>query len=260
MLHPSPEKLRALKERWNGQEARVQRIAESIIAGEDWTRHLRGLPHVDEIPPREGEAYGRDLRGADLRRMLHPRVEIARAGERDAGIVASVALEGLLNNTPLRGVSPFPPDIESAAAVALAMRRGDHFLVARLGKTLVGTVRWAVRREFPDLCDGQPYGEISNLAVSPAHRRVGIGALLLASAEWDVAREGLEWSLLRTAVEVGLVPFYESRGWCRRTLRQFTYPDGPTVLDAVLSKRLAVIGDVRALRVTPAPAAGFPPT
>jgi GNAT superfamily N-acetyltransferase len=249
-----------LRERWNGQEARLQRIAEAIIAGEDWTRHLRGLPHVEEIPPRQGEAYGRDLRGADLRRMLHPRVEIARAGERDAALVASVALDGLLNNTPLHGVSPFPPDIESAEAVALAMRRGDHFLVARLGKTLVGTVRWAVRREFPDLCDGQPYGEVSNLAVSPAHRRVGIGGLLLASAEWDVAREGYEWSLLRTAVEVGLVPFYVSRGWAQRTLRQFSCPDGPTFLDAVLTKRLAVIGDLRALRVTPPPTTGFPVT
>jgi GNAT superfamily N-acetyltransferase len=253
MLHPSPEKIRALKERWNGQEARLQRIAESLVAGEDWTRHLRGLPHVDEVPPRDGEAYGRDLRGADLRRLLHPRVEIARASERDAALVASVALDGLLNNTPLPGVSPFPPDIESAEAVALAIRRGDHFLVARIGRTLVGTVRWAVRREFPDLCDGLPYGEISNLAVSPAHRRVGIGGLLLASAEWDVAREGYEWSLLRTVEEIGLVPFYESRGWSRRTTRQCTYAEAPVYLDAVLTKRLAVIGDVRALRGTPVP-------
>jgi GNAT superfamily N-acetyltransferase len=259
MLHPSPEKIRALKERWNGQEARLQRIAESIVAGEDWTRHLRGLAHVDEIPPRDGEAYGRDLRGADLRRLLHPRVEIARAGERDAALVASVALEGLLHNTPLPGVSPFPPDIESAEAVALAIRRGDHFFVARLGRTLVGTVRWAARREFPDLCDGQPYGEISNLAVSPAHRRVGIGGLLLASAEWDVAREGHEWSLLRTVAEVGLVPFYESRGWSLRTMRQSTYPEAPVFLDAVMTKRLAVIGDLRATRATPAPTAAIPP-
>jgi GNAT superfamily N-acetyltransferase len=185
-------------------------------------------------------------------------VEVARAGERDAALVASVALEGLLNNTPLPGVSPFPPDIESAEAVALAMRRGDHFLVARIGRTLVGTVRWAVRREFPDLCDGQPYGEISNLSVSPAHRRVGIGGLLLSSAEWDVAREGFEWSLLRTPAEVGLVPFYESRGWAMRTLRQWTYPEAPVFLDAVMTKRLAVIGDLRALRMTPVPTGALP--
>ena len=72
-----------------GQEARLQRIAESLLAGEDWTRHLRGLSLVEEIPPREGEAYGRDLRGADLRRALHPRVDVTRATERDAALVAA---------------------------------------------------------------------------------------------------------------------------------------------------------------------------
>ena len=90
MIHPAPEKLRALADRWQGQDARLQRIAEALLAGEDWTRHLRGLPYIDEVPPRDGEAYGRDLRGADLRRHLHPRVEVTRACERDAALVAAV--------------------------------------------------------------------------------------------------------------------------------------------------------------------------
>jgi ribosomal protein S18 acetylase RimI-like enzyme len=242
MIHPSPDKLRALADRWIGQEERLQRIATSILLGEDWTRHLRGLPHIEEVPPREGEAYGRDLRGADLRRHLHPKVEVTRATERDAALVASVTREAMRNATPLPDASPFPDDVESAEGVALAMRRGDRFLLARVGRGVVGCVRWAVKSEFQELAGGHPYGEISGLAVGPPHRRVGIGGTLVASAEWDVAGEGHDWALLRTTAELGLVPWYERLGYVVRRVRQLTYPDAPTFLDAVLTKRLAVIG------------------
>ncbi len=242
MIHPSPEKIRQLRERWAGQEPRLQRIAASILAGEDWTSHLRGLPLVEEVPPREGEAYGRDLRGADLKRYLHPPVEVTRATERDAALLAAVTLEAMKNNTPLTDASPFPADAESAEAVALAMRRGDRFLLARLGRKVVGCVRWAERREFADLCDGRGYVEVSSLAVAVSHRRVGIGATLLAAAEWDAASEGIDWVLLRTTVELGLVPWYERHGYLVRHTRQHAYPDSPTFLDAVMTKRLAVIG------------------
>lgn len=258
MIHPSPEKIRLLTDRWIGQEPRLQRIAESLLAGEDWTVHLRGLPLIDEIPPREGEAYGRDLRGANLRRGLHPAVTLIRATERDAALVASVTLEALKNNTPLPDTTPFPTDVGSAEEVSLAMRRGDRFLLARLGRRVVGAVRWAVRREFSDLCDGHSYGEISGLAVCPTHRRVGIAATLLASAEWDVAAEGHDFALLRTAIEVGLVPYYEARGYKVRRVRQYTYPDAPTFLDAVLTKRLAVIGEKRAAGALRTPTGALP--
>jgi GNAT superfamily N-acetyltransferase len=241
VLHPSPEKLRALEERWVGQEVRLERIAASLLAGEDWTVHLRGLPLVEEIPPREGEAYGRDLRGANLRRFLHPPVEIVRATEREAALLASLCLDACRNNTPLPDASPFPADVESADAIAIAMRRGDRFLLARAGRRLVGAVRWAVRREFDELCGGRPYAEISGLAVAASHRRVGIGGRLLAAAEGDAAAEGHDTALLRTSVEVGLVPFYEARGWRPRCVRQHTYPDSPVFLDAILTKRLVVI-------------------
>ena len=242
MIHPSPEKLRLLSERWQGQEARLQRIAAGLLSGEDWTCHLRGLPLVEEIPPREGEAYGRDLRGADLKRWLHPKVEVDRAGEKEAALVASVSLEAMRNNTPLPDASPFPVDIESAEGIALAMRRGDRFLLGRVGRKVVAVVRWATRREFADLCDGRPYGEVSGLAVAVSHRRVGIGSTLLASAEWDGAAAGHDFALLRTTVELGLVPYYEGRGYLMRRIRQLTYPEAPTFLDAVMTKRLAVIG------------------
>ena len=57
-----------------------------------------------------------------------------------------------------------------------------------------------------------------------------------------MAAEGHDFALLRTAVEIGLVPYYESRGYHQRLVRQFSYPEAPTFLDAVLTKRLAVIG------------------
>jgi ribosomal protein S18 acetylase RimI-like enzyme len=255
MIHPSPEKVRALVERWTGQEERLHRIAASILAGEDWTPHLRGLPLVDEVPPREGEAFGRDLRGAPLSRMLHPRAEVVRAIEDDAARIAALSLEAMRNNTPLPDASPFPLDAESADAVALAMRRGDRFLFARLGRTPIGVVRWAERREFADLWGGKSFGEISGLAVSVAHRRIGIGSTLLETAEWDVAGEGFPTALLRTAMEVGLVPFYEARGYVVRRVRQMTYPDAPSFLDVVLTKRLAVIGAAEEEAPTSAPAA-----
>ena len=50
-------------------------------------------------------------------------------------------------------------------------------------------------------------------------------------------------ALLRTSMEVGLVPWYERRGYSMRRVRQFTYPEAPTFLDAILTKRLAVIGN-----------------
>jgi GNAT superfamily N-acetyltransferase len=241
VLHPSPDKLKALADRWNGQEKRLERIAASLLAGEDWTVHLRGLPLVDEVPPREGEAYGRDLRGADLRRYLHPPVEIVRGTEREAALLASLCLDAARNNTPLPDASPFPADVESAEGIALAMRRGDRFLLARSGRTPVGAVRWAPRREFAELCDGRFYAEISGLAVSGSHRRVGIGGRLLAAAEADAGSEGYDVGLLRTSVEVGLVAYYEIRGWTVRCVRQHAYPESPAFLDAILTKRLAVI-------------------
>ena len=52
-------------------------------------------------------------------------------------------------------------------------------------------------------------------------------------------------ALLRTALEVGLVAFYESRGWRVRRVRQHAYKDSPAFLDAILTKRLAVVEPLR---------------
>jgi GNAT superfamily N-acetyltransferase len=237
-VHPTPERIAALRRRWEGQEKRLRAIAASILAGEDWTVHLVGLPYVDEVPPLPGEAYGRDLRGALLDRWLQPDVELREAEEREAALVAGVTLEGLRNNTPLPDASPFPVDLQGAEQVVLAMRRGEHFVLARAGERVVGVVRWAERREFQDLTGDRPYAEVSDLAVLPPWRRKGIGERLLRDAEQSALRRAHDHALLRTTYELGLVPWYERLGYVACFTRQMTYPDAPTFLDVVMVRRI----------------------
>ncbi len=238
VVHLSPPRLEALRNRWVGQEHRLRRIAEAMLAGEDWTVHLRGLPHIREIPPRNGEAYGRDLRGADLSRHLQPTVDIRPATVAEAAIVAGVTLEAMRNNTPLPDVSPFPAQFEGAEQMAVAIRRGEVFLLARCGTQPVGVVRLAERREFQELTGQQPYAEISGLAVHPAWRRQGIGGRLITAVEAFARDEGRRVALLRTTLELGLVPYYARRGYEMARMRQMTYTGAPMFIDVVMIKQL----------------------
>jgi GNAT superfamily N-acetyltransferase len=165
-------------------------------------------------------------------------VEIREAEDREAALVAGLALEGLRHNTPLPGVSPFPVDAEGAESVRLALRRGDRFFLARAAGTPIGVVRWGERREFRELAAERSYAEVSGLAVLPEWRRQGVGGDLLAEAERDAARHGHEHALLRTTLELGLVPWYERLGYEVRATRQLTYADAPTFLDVVMTRRL----------------------
>lgn len=259
VTHPSPAKIQNLIARWKGQEERLEQVAAAMLAGEDWTAHLRGLPLVEEVPPLRGEAYGRDLRGADLRRFLRPPLEIREASEQAAAVVAGITLEAMQNNTPLPGISPFPADLESAELTAVAIRRGETFLLARAHGRPVGVVRVARRVEFRHLTDGTDYAEISGLAVLPDYRRQGIGGRLLQAAEAHARLAGFGWCLLRTTHEVGLVPYYEARGYAAVQTRQFNYADSPTFLDVVLAKSLrSEASESRGLRRASAPS-GLPP-
>jgi GNAT superfamily N-acetyltransferase len=238
VTHPSPRRIEALRRRWTGQEARLRAIARSIVAGEDWTVHLLGLPLVEEIPPRDGEVCGRDLRGADLRHYLYPDLTITEATEVQAAIAAGLSFEGQRNNTPLPDASPFAADFESAEDIAIAMRRGDRFLLARLGGQPIGVVRIAVKSEFSEYTGQRPYGEISGLAVATRARRLGAGAALVRAAEMETLRDGHDYALLRTTLEIGLVPWYERLGYETRLIRQLTCRKGTTILDVVMARRL----------------------
>ncbi len=241
VTHPSQAKLAALRERWLGEDRRLRAIAEALLQGEDWTEHLRGLPYVDEIPREPGEMCGRDLRGANLRRYLRPKLEIRPALEREAALVAGITLEAQLHTTPLDGVSPFPTELESADQMALAIRRGEVFLLARCMGRPVGVVRLAERSEFADLTGHCSYTELSGLAVLPTHRRLGIGQQLIEASELYATEEGHDHVVLRTTEEVGLVPWYERLGYEVRRVRQLTFQDAPTHLDVLLTR------DVRAV-------------
>lgn len=238
VVHPSPGRIEALKQRWIGQEVRLSRIAEALIAGEDWTAHLRGLPLIEEIAPLEGEAYGRDLRGADLRRFLVPHMTIEPAGDGEAAIVAGITLEAMRSNTPLPETSPFPAEFEGAEQMAVAIRRGETFLLARCARAPVGVVRIAHRKEFAELTGKAAYAEISGLAVLPEWRRNGVGKRLLDAAEQHALEDGERFVLLRTTMEVGLVPYYERLGYETRLVRQLQYAGSPAFLDVVLTKAL----------------------
>lgn len=238
VTHPSPQKVRALVRRWEGQEHRLRRIARDLRAGRDWTVHLLDLPHVEEIPPTAGEMLGRDLRGADLHRWLRPEVQVSVAREDEAPRVAAISLEALRNNTPLPDVSPFPVEVEGAGEIALAIRREERFLLAKCDQEPVGVIRCSRRVELQEYAGREPYLEVSGLAVLARWRRSGIGARLLEAAEELAAGEGLLHVLLRTMREVGLVPWYEAKGYEVRHVRQLAYPDAPTCLDVVMAKKL----------------------
>lgn len=257
VIHPSPARLEALKRRWVGQEARLRAIARDLVLGGDWTVHLLGLPCVEEVPPLAGEACGRDLRGADLRRLLVPPIELGEATEEEAALVSGISLEGLVNNTPLSGVTPFPVEPESAEDIALAMRRGERFLVARTAGRAVGVARWAARSEFKAATADRAYVEISGLAVLPAARRQGVGSALLEGVQAEAAADGFAHAVLRTTLELGLVPWYERAGFQPFLLRQITSPEGPTFIDVVLVRRLGLAAQGEAEQagtVEPAPA------
>lgn len=241
VVNPSPARIEALRRRWDGQEARLRAIAADLVEGRDWTVHLAGLPYVDEVPPLPGEARGRDLRGANLKRWLVPPVHVAAAEEGEAAVVAALAYEGLRWNTPLEATTPFPVTPESAADVRLAMHRGEHFLLARCAGRPVGVVRWARRAELSQQVGGRDYAEISGLAVLPPHRRRGVGELLRAAAETEALAAGFEHAVLRTTLELGLVPWYERAGYEIAQVRQGTGEEGTTYLDVTMVRRLGTV-------------------
>jgi ribosomal protein S18 acetylase RimI-like enzyme len=247
LTQPSLARVEALRRRWEGEDARLAAIAADLLAGHYWTARLRGLAYVREIPPLPGEACGRDLRGADLRRLLVPPVEVREAREEEAALVSSISFEGLQHNTPLDGVTPFPVAPESADDIALAMRRGDRFLIARSGGKPVGVVRLGRRTDLRHLTADRDYAELSGLAVLPAQRRRGLGAALRAAAEAAASADGHEHVLLTTTMELGLVPWYERAGYKVSLVRQITCSEGTTYLDVVMVATL--------VRSTPKPAA-----
>ena len=124
-----------------------------------------------------------------------------------------------------------------AAAVVAVMYSGGTFLEA--------FVEGRARREMHDLLSRVP-------RTATRHRNGGLeeipldhiapgDRLLIRQGDVVVVEAMVNWAG-RTSMEVGLIPWYTRRGYTMRRVRQFTYPDAPTFLDAIMTKRLAVIG------------------
>lgn len=233
-------KIEKLQKRWDGEEIRLQKMADSMMVGEDWTEHLEGMSYVNEIQKFDGDKFPRDLRGANMRRYLMPTTTMEPATLDDVANIAYIIREAHRNNTPLRGISPFPIPHINAEDVGLMMERGSRFFVAlQIGK-MIGIVQMNSDSELKHLTEEKPYYELSNLSVLPAYRHLGVARSVLREFE-KFAREEQKHDhiLLRTIYEHGLVNYWERGGYELWEVYQNQRPKGaPAFMEAVMVKKI----------------------
>lgn len=234
------KKIEALQNRWEGQEQRLQKIADAVTKGEDWTAYLDGMPYLDEVQKLDCDRNPRDLRGANLRRYLMPTTTMEPATIADLASIAYIMRESNRNNTPLRGVSPFPLPLINADDIGLMMEKGSRFFLAlQLGK-VIGLVQMDSGSEFKHLTEDKPYYELSNLSVLPAYRHLGVARSVLHEFE-NFARNEAKHShlLLRTVMEHGLVSYWERGGFALCAVYQKQHPKGaPAFMEAIMTKKM----------------------
>ncbi len=235
------KKIDALQKRWEGQENRLQKVADAIIKGEDWTVFLDGLPYLDEVPKMEFDKNPRDLRGTNLRRYLMPTTTMEPASISDVASIAYIMRESKRNDTPLRGISPFPLPLINADDIGLMMEKGSRFFMAlQLGK-VIGIVQMDSASEFKHLTQDKPYYELSNLSVLPAYRHLGVAQAVLREVDKFAADEAKhQFVLLRTVMEHGLVSYWERAGYTLCEVYQRQHPKGaPAYMEAIMTKKIA---------------------
>jgi len=234
------KKIKSLQKRWEGQEGRLQKIADSIIMGEDWTAHLEGLQFIDELQAIDGDKLPRDLRGANLRRYLMPTTTMEPADQDDVPNIAYIMREAHRNNTPLRGVSPFRVPEINAEDVSSMMEKGSRFFVALQFEKMIGFVQMDSGDKFQHLTDDKSYYELSNLSVLPAYRHLGVArAVLIEFEKFAVGEAKHNYILLRTTMEHGLVNYWERANYELREVYQKLDGDvGPAYMEAIMTKRL----------------------
>ncbi len=234
------KRIEALQKRWEGQEWRLQKIADSMMNSEDWTIHLDGMPFLDEVQKIDGDKYPRDLRGANLRRYLMPTTIMEPADNSDLANIAYIMREANRNNTPLRGLSPFPVPPINSEDIGLMIENGSRFFVAlQMGK-VIGAVQLDSASQHKNLSEEKPYYELSNLSVLPAYRHLGVARAVLHELEEFCRKEGKhDYMLLRTVMEHGIVNYWERGGYALREVYQRQQPKGsPAYMEAVMAKKL----------------------
>jgi predicted N-acetyltransferase YhbS len=236
----SDEKIKALQQRWENQSDRVQKIADSIIKGEDWTVFLEGLPYLDELEKLPNEKYPRDLRGVNLRRYLQATTTIEPACTEDAPNLAYIIREAMENDTPLRGKSPFPSPNLSADDISMAMERGSRYFMAMQVNKVIGAVQIDSASEYKHNTNNEPYYEISNVSMLPAYRHQGIGGAIIAEAEKFIRKEAKhKWILIRIIAELGFEDYYKRLGYARKEVYTRQQPKGaPAYMEIILTKKL----------------------
>jgi ribosomal protein S18 acetylase RimI-like enzyme len=107
----------------------------------------------------------------------------------------------------------------------LATIAGDDaaLYVAQEEGRILGLIHVVVR-EAPDIPILVPrrYAVIENIVVSPAHRRRGIGRVLMERAQQWAARQGLTWVELNVwEFNEGAMAFYRELGYTTATRRMW---------------------------------------
>lgn len=236
----SDDKIKALQKRWENQTERLQKIADSIVLGEDWTVHLEGLPYLNELETLPSDKYPRDLRGANLRRYLQATTAIEPANPDDAPNIAYIVREAMLNDTPLRGISPFPIPNLAAEDIGMAMERGSRFFMAiQLGK-VIGAIQLDSGEELKHNTDNELYYEITNLSTLPAYRHQGIGGAIIRETEKFARKEAKHrWMLMRIIAELGFESYYKRTGYTCKEVYQKQSPKGaPAYMECIMVKKL----------------------
>jgi putative acetyltransferase len=109
--------------------------------------------------------------------------------------------------------SLYPPEANHILDLQALAAPQVSFYAARLDDRVVGCA--AVRRQGgePDT-QGEPYGEVKRMMVSPACRGRGIGAALLRTLERRLREEGIGLALLETGrTQHEAVRLYEAAGY-----------------------------------------------
>lgn len=236
----SDDKIKALRQRWDNQEGRLEKIADSIMKGEDWTVHLDGLPHLNDLETLPGDKHPRDLRGANLSQYLQPTLSIVPATPDDAANIAYILREAMLNNTPLHGKTPFPVPNLSPDDITATMEKGSRFFIAMQLGDVIGAVQVDSNSELKHITNNEPYYEISKVSTLPACRNQGIGGGVFEEAEKFVTNERKhKWILIKIIAELGLEKYCQRQGYISKEVYQRSPVKGsPAVMEIIMVKKL----------------------
>ena len=143
------EKIQALKDRWIGQEKRINKIKKDAmktpwwidpaqkVPPVDWIVHLEGLPSIDEVS-KEGPNYGKDLRGIPLSGRDLKNINLTFANLQYAILFNSNLQNAYLRNANLQKANLVSAKLQDAK-LSSADLQNAHLLCAQLQKAeLVG--------------------------------------------------------------------------------------------------------------------------